>query len=472
MDNLDNNNDSNTSNDNHISDAIDDSSRCEFSTVTEGMNKEKVANESGIRKVLVVSYYFPPMGLSGVQRTLKFVKYLPSFDWSPIVLTTGTTNYFAFDETLLSDTEKSDLISIYRTEKDPFNLGRSKKNKTLQYPSRFKQKLFRMISQSVFIPDTRIRWKKYAIALGNQIIEENPDINLIFATAPPFTDFLVAKELSEKHNIPFVVDYRDLWMDNPQYFFPTAYHKRKALSLETGVLKHASKIFVITRTMKEKMLSRYKFLSHDDISIIPHGYDEEDFQPYRDVKPETNKLVITHCGLFPDDRTPKYFLKALKKFFEQMPEARSKIEARFVGIMRKSHIKMIMRYKLNDVVTTKGYLPHNEAVQNLMESDVLWMMLRNNVETPGRFFEYIGASKTMLICVPGGSIKQIAEESNSAFITKPKDINGIAKALHTIYDLWRQHYLPIPDESFVQQYDRQLLTKRLAREISFVANDG
>lgn len=454
----------------------------DFSTVTEKINDANVENanannaNNNMRKVLVVSYYFPPMGLSGVQRTLKFVKYLPDYDWSPIVLTTGATNYFAFDETLLCDTEKSDLISIYRTEKDPFNFNffnskKSKENKLLQYPSWLKQKLFRMISQSVFIPDSRIRWKKYAIELGNKIIEENPDIRLIFATAPPFTDFLVAKELSQKHNIPFVVDYRDLWLDNPQYFFPTPYHKRKALALETSVLKHTSKIFVITRTMKEKMMHRYRFLSYDDISIIPHGYDYEDFEPFLNVKPVQNKLVITHCGLFPDDRTPKYFFKALKKFFEQKPQARSKFEARFVGIMRKNHIKMIANYGLNDVVTVKGYLPHQEAVKNLMESDVLWMMLRNNIETPGRFFEYIGAAKTMLICVPDGSMKQIAEESNAAFITKPEDIDGIVRALNTIYDLWNQNYLPIPDSIFVKQYDRKALTKRLAREISFVAKE-
>jgi len=175
--------------------------------------------------------------------------------------------------------------------------------------------------------------------------------------------------------------------------------------------------------------------------------------------------------LFPDDRTPLYFFKALKKFFEEKPQARSKFEARFVGIMRKNHIKMITKYGLNDVVTVKGYLPHQESVKQLLESDVLWMMLKNNLETPGRFFEYIGAAKTMLICIPDGSIKQIAEESNAAFITKPKDVAGIVRALHSIYDLWSQNYLPLPDSSFVSQYDRKALTKRLAREISFVAKD-
>ena len=423
-----------------------------------------------VRKVLVVSYYFPPMGLSGVQRTLKFVKYLPEFDWLPIVLTTGATNYFAFDETLLNDINQSELISIYRTEKDPFKFNRkSNENKILQYPSRIKQKLFRMLSQTFFIPDSRITWKKYAVKLGSKIIEENPDINLIFATAPPFTDFLVAEELSKKYDIPYVLDYRDLWVDNPQYFFATPFHKMKAIKMETNVLRRSSKAFVITRTMKEKLLSRYRFLSHDDISILSHGFDAEDFLPFKNIKPNPKKLTITHCGLFPDDRTPKYFFKALVKFFDKRPEARRNFELRFIGIMRKAHIKMLERYDLTNIARLKGYLPHQEAIKHLLESDVLWMMLRNDIETPGRFFEYIGAKKTMLISVPRGSIRLIAEESNAAFTTYPKDVNGIAQAIETVYDLWRQKYLPIPDDSFVEQFERKLLTQKLAREISFVA---
>ena len=116
------------------------------------------------RQILMIAYYFPPMGLSGVQRTLKFVKYLPEYNWNPIVLTTGATRYYAFDETLLNDIDEN--IKIFRTEKDPFNRGKNKKNnKQVKYPSRFKQIIFRILSQSIFIPDSRIRWKSQIIGL-------------------------------------------------------------------------------------------------------------------------------------------------------------------------------------------------------------------------------------------------------------------------------------------------------------------
>jgi hypothetical protein len=309
-----------------------------------------INKKHNISKVLVIAYYFPPMGLSGVQRTLKFVKYLPEYNWQPIVLTTGITKYYAFDDTLLD--ELGETI-IYRTEKDPFNIRNKKNNTTINFPSPLKQKIRRLLLQSIFIPDSRKRWKKYAVALGEKIIEEHPDIKLIYATGPPFTDFLIANELSEKYNIPFVIDYRDLWADNSQYFFPTPFHKRKHISLEANIHTNASKSFVITRQMKEKIISRYRFIRHQDICIIPHGFDKADFN-HIDIQHNPNKLVIAHSGIFPDDRTPKYFLKAILKFLNANPNAKNKIELRFIGLLQMKYINLIKKYNLDKTHSPKS----------------------------------------------------------------------------------------------------------------------
>lgn len=417
------------------------------------------------REVLIVAYYFPPMGLSGVQRTLKFVKYLPKYHWKPIVLTTSSTNYYAFDESLLEDINKENT-KIYRTEKDPFQFKKNKINKLVNYPSRIKQILFRRISQTILIPDSRIGWKKYAVELGSKIIEENPNIKIIYATAPPYTDFLVAKELSIKHNIPFVVDYRDLWADNAYFYHATHFHKIKSLKLETEVLRFAQKSFVITRALKEKMLKRFKFLSHSDVGILPHGFDEEDFIPAKYIKPMSNKFVITHSGVFSDDITPKYFLKALKEFLLDNPEAEKYIEARFIGVMRKSHSKLITKLKLDEYVTQLGYVPHQKVIENLMQSDILWMMIPNDIATPSRFYEYIGARKPLIVCAPEGGIKNIASEYRAAITCAPNSIIEIKAALEKFHELWKLKKLPLPDEKYVMQYDRKYLTSLLAKEIS------
>ena len=415
-----------------------------------------------IRNVLVIAYYFPPMGLSGVQRTLKFVKYLPDYNWNPIVLTHTPTTYYAFDDTLLNEIESKN-IQIYRTtSKKKINKSRFI---TRKFPSYFTQKLGRAILQTIYIPDSKVRWKENAIDLGSKIIKEN-EISVIYATAPPFTDFLIAKELSKKFEIPFIVDYRDNWVDNPFHFYPTPFHKLKSIELETDILKHTKRAIVISRYNKELLIKRYKLISHNDISIIPHGYDDDDFSDYEKVKPNPNKFTITHSGVFQDDRTPKYFFKAISNLLKSNNSIESKLELRFVGVMRKSHQKLIKKYKLDNFVTCTGYLSHIDSVKNILESDVLWLMQNDNIRTPGKLYEYFGARKPMLVCVPDGFIRSLALESKAAIATDPQDVLQIEKAITTFFKLWEKKILPAPSDEFVTQFNRKNLTSDLARELA------
>lgn len=414
------------------------------------------------RNVLIIAYYFPPMGLSGVQRTTKFVKYLPEFGWNPVILTTNPGSFYAFDDSLTQNFEGNE-IKIYRTDSDVKHYSKPRKNK--KFPSYFRQKIGRMILQTLYQPDSRISWKKSAVKLGSQIIEEN-NIDVIFATAPPYTDFLVAQELSKKHNIPFIVDYRDVWIDNPFHFYPTPFHKNKAIKFETEILTHAEKAIVTTRHTKELLLRRYGFINHEDVKIISHGYDPDDFNKYINYQKKNDKFVITHSGLFQDDRNPKYFLKALSNFIKSNKSAESTIEARFVGLMRSSHLKYIKKYKLQNVVKCTGYLNHEESVMNLMDSDVLWFMLNDTVRSPGKLFEYFGARKPILACAPQGIIRKTALDSKAAIAVDPANIKEIENAISTFYQLWQNGTLPVPNDEFVQQFNRRKLTEDLAKELA------
>jgi glycosyltransferase involved in cell wall biosynthesis len=415
------------------------------------------------RTVLVVAYYFPPLGLSGVQRTLKFVKYLRDYGWKVIVLTTSPADYYAFDDSLLEECNDDGII-IYRTE-----AGNPKPAKQKKFPSYTLQKIGRAALQTIYQPDSCIKWKKHAVALGEQILEEH-NINAIFSTAPPFTDFLVADELAVKYHKPYIIDYRDSWVDNPFHFYATPFHKNYSIKLEKRVLTRAEKIIVTTRHSKELLLRRYKFLSHNDIKIISHGFDPEDFAPKSELSIDKSKFVITHSGLFQDDRTPKYFFKAMEAFLKKRPDAKSHFEARFIGLMRKPHEKLIKKYKLEENVNLVGYLSHKEAVKQLQESDVLWFMLNDTIRSPGKLYEYFGARKTMLACSPDGIIRKTALDSEAAFATGPKDVKAIENALENLYSLWKAGKLPIPSESFVEQYNRKFLTGELARELGLCAD--
>lgn len=419
------------------------------------------------QNVLVVSYYFPPMGLSGVQRTLKFVKYLPNNGWKPTVLTTNSNSYYAFDETLMAEIPD---LNIIRTAKDTiFSKVLNPKNnqqKTLKYPNYLLQKISRVVTQSIFQPDSKITWKKHALDLGREELSSGK-YNVIFATAPPFTDFLVAQKLAEEFNLPFVLDYRDLWVDNAYYYYLTTFHKNYAIKLEYEALKKAAKIIVTSRNLKETLLKRYNFLSPNDVVIIPHGYDAEDFADVRGISKAKEKFVLTHSGLFPDDLTPKYFLKAVKELLKEKPDLRSKIELKFVGLMRNSHLKLISSYKLNDITTITGYVSHKESIREILSSDALWIMIPNNIVTPSRLYEYIGSRKPFIMMAPSGDMKQTAIDSKVAITTDVKDITAIKNAILDYYTKWENNTLPQTSVDFIKKYDRKYLTEILARELAY-----
>ncbi len=411
--------------------------------------------------MLVIAYYFPPMGLSGVQRTLKFVKYLTHYDWNPIVLTSNSKDYYAYDQHL-SDELNSLNVSVIQAGKVAKETTKPKK-----FPSYFVQKIGRAIFQSIYLPDSKIGWKKYAVEKA-KFLFENYKINVIFATAPPYTDFLVAKELSQMYNVPFVIDYRDTWVDNSFNFYPTPFHKSYHIKLENEVLNYASKIIVTTRHSKETILKRYRFLSHNDVVIIPHGYDAEDFAN-KHIAPDRNRFVITHSGLFQDNRTPKYFLKALSNFLKKHSEAKNKVTAKFVGLMRNSHLKYIKKYGLTENVEVLGFKNHSETIDELMNSDILWLMMFDLDRSPGKLYEYIGAGKPILISSPNGNMRQVAMDTKAAIATEPKNVAEIEAAITKLYHQWQTGTLPKHDKNYASTFDRKKLTYDLSRELSLAA---
>ncbi len=189
------------------------------------------------RRVLVIAYYFPPMGLSGVQRTLKFVKYLPKFSWRPTVLTVEPRGYYAKDESLMRDLDNPE-ITVVRTA--PAGPGKLSRKDIVELPPERMRKTLSRFSDVLFIPDNKVGWISDAVKRALQLHKENP-FDLIFSTAPPFTDFLIGAAVKAKINKPLVLDYRDPWVDYPFKFYPTPLHKQRNIVLERRALR-ASRI--------------------------------------------------------------------------------------------------------------------------------------------------------------------------------------------------------------------------------------
>jgi glycosyltransferase involved in cell wall biosynthesis len=292
--------------------------------------------------------------------------------------------------------------------------------------------------------------------------------NLIFATAPPFTDFLIGKKLSERYNVPLVIDYRDVWHEYPYKTYPTPLHKYLNHRLEKGVLRSASAIITTNRRVKELLLKRYKFLQYNDVKIIPQGYDPADFADSKPGKRHDKKFRIAHAGTFYADRTPENFLKAVRQALETEPALAEKLELHFIGAFRDSDRKLITSLGLDRFSTIHGYLDHRPCVRELLAADVLWLTLGNDKQSPGKVYEYLGARKPILACVPDGFIKQTIAEAGAAIVVHPDDVDGIARAVVEFFKQHQRGKLPKPRDEVVERYNRVTLTEELAKVFGFL----
>jgi glycosyltransferase involved in cell wall biosynthesis len=162
-------------------------------------------------------------------------------------------------------------------------------------------------------------------------------------------------------------------------------------------------------------------------------------------------------------------LTALKSFIKSHPAAKHTIEVRFIGVMRSSHLKLIRKMELDDYIVTTGYVSHSESIRYLMESDVLWLTMNNNIRTLGKLYEYIGARKPIIISTPDGIMRKTALDTNAAIATEFDDTVAIQRAISEFYALWKNDKLPIPDEEYAKQFSRELITGDLVRELSMIA---
>jgi glycosyltransferase involved in cell wall biosynthesis len=414
------------------------------------------------RRVLVVAYYFPPMGLSGVQRTLKFVKYLPLYGWHPTVLTVQPEGYIARDESLLTDLPSATSRVVRTDAAGPAKLFRRKGVVTL--PTEWKRKLLSRISDSIFIPDNKTGWQRKAVSTALDLHREQP-FDLIFATAPPFTDFLIGRTLKTHFNIPLVLDYRDPWVDYPFKFYPTPYHRWRNTSLERRSLRASSHVVTTNRRVKELILKKYRFLGYHDIDIISQGFDPEDFvNATRQAVPSRDPRVMrfTYAGVFWEDRRPDAFLRALHNLLKERPALRGRIEAVFVGTFRSENRKLVVRLGLQNVVRILDYLPHIECIRELLASDVLWMTVGDDLGSPGKVYEYLGARKPILACAPEGFLKSAVLEAGGTVVA-PDDVAGIQQALLTYFAQWESGALKGPTDEDVEKYNRVILTRNLVR---------
>ncbi|MBI4429503.1 MAG: glycosyltransferase family 4 protein [Ignavibacteriales bacterium] len=412
------------------------------------------------RKVLMIAYYFPPMGLSGVQRTVKFAKFLPKFGWKPTILTVEPTGYFAIDNSLLKEVEDAG-VRILRT--GSFDANRLfRKRGVVRMPPEWVRKTLQFFGDVFLIPDTKIGWKRRALKAARELLHKE-HFDLIFATAPPQTDFLIGEELKRQFSLPLVLDYRDAWLEYPFKYFPTPLHTFLHRRMERRVVKASYRIITTHRRVKEGLLKRYRFLGYHDVVLITQGFDEEDFSSKERLS-RPGVMNIVHAGTFYAGRNPATLLLALSRVLHDNPQVRGRITVTFVGNVRERDRKLVKKLRLQNEVSFPGYLEHRECVNQLQSADVLWFVMDDDNSSPGKLYEYFGSRKTILASVIDGYTKQLLEECKAAIWVSPQDVQAHVNALLDLFSLFEKKKLPKVSDEFANRFNRLSLTGELAKQ--------
>ncbi|MFC2094477.1 glycosyltransferase [Bacteroidota bacterium] len=395
------------------------------------------------------------------------------YNWEPTVITAGEVGYFAHDDSLSKDLNNT-AVRVIRTEGGDPN-SRLSKFGTIKLPREIFRKVFNKLSQTFFIPDNKISWSRKAYSKAEELLQQE-HFDAIFVTGPPFSAMHVFSQIKKKHNIPLIVDYRDLWYDSYFAFYPTPVHRFLHKKMEYNVLKAADRIIVTNRKIKEKIINQYQFLTLNDVVIITHGFDPEDFEKPKIIPKTNNRMILTYSGIFMVYNTPKYFLEAFKKISIENPEIAKNIELHFVGFLRKENQRLIRKLKLREFVFDHGYVDHKDAVSKLVSSDVLWMMVgkRRNIDAilPGKIYEYIGAKKPIIACVSDGAAKLAIQDYPASYICEPQNVNEIKKTILKVYDDYKTGNFASVDDEFLINFRRDYLTEKLTKEFQFSINTG
>lgn len=423
------------------------------------------------KKLLIITYYFPPAGGPGVQRWLKFVKYLPEFDVQPIVYVPENPTYPIVDKGLVS--EISDKVIVLKNKIwEPYQLASIfSKNKTKKissgiFPHKKKQtfldKTFLWVRGNLFIPDARVFWVKPSVSYLEKYIKEN-NIDTIVTSGPPHSLHLIGLELKEKLNVKWFADFRDPWTT-------IGYHKSLRLSnyaakkhknLEHKVLNTADTIIVTSKTTK----TEFQAITNKPISVITNGYDLEKVEK----EPLDTKFTLAHIGSFLSERNPKFLWECLVELVNEIPDFKKHLEIKLIGAVSQEVLDSIEEFKLNDYLNLLGYVSHHEAIAHQKKSQVLLLIEINSEDTksiiPGKLFEYMVSNRPIIAIGPQGSdFADIITETNTGVFF---DYSEKVKLKSVILDFYNQ-FLEGKLQSYgvgLQQYSRKNLTKQLAQLI-------
>lgn len=391
--------------------------------------------------------------MGGIQRSLNFCRYLPKFKWKPIVLTVKDIKYFTQDKNLLDEV----TCKVYRSESlDPLRVLHKVKS------SEFKsiKKKYQKLSDFFFVPDNKIGWLYYAVKLGIKIVKAE-NIDVVFASAPPYTSLLAGYLIAKAKNKPLVCEFRDPW---PYYTdYPTIFHRKINEYLKRKALSKSIKVITVNEAIKLDLVNSK--IPENKIIVMPAGYSPDDFNISTKVHgKQSNRFTITYTGSFVPPRTPVYFLKAIAELVQEKKLSPEEFKLELVGLPTEEEIKTIKELNLEKIVNLTSYLPHKGSIKKLIEADVLWVMMGEGekIALPGKMGEYLGARKPILATIPAeGPCANVIRQTKAGVIVPPTDIPAVKSAIYNFYLQFKENKL-FSITPQVDEFSYVALTKKLA----------
>lgn len=428
-----------------------------------------------MNKVLILTYYWPPGGGAGVQRWLKFVKYMRLYNWEPVVYTVENGEMPVIDESLQKDVPEGTIVlktpiwepyTIYkrvigRKKEDKINASFLNENKK----SGFAEKISVWIRGNFFIPDARKFWIRPSIGYLNDYIKNN-SIYHVISSGPPHTMHLIALGLKKKHpGLKWIADFRDPWtnIDFYQKLMLSPWADRKHHTQELSVLRNADLVLSIGQTMSNEFTQMYSEAGGtnlDKFKVITNGFDEEDLN--KNGEPKDSRFSIAHIGTLVKDRNPSVLWKVLAELVKENAAFKKQLEIKLVGKVDIFVKEQIAAHKLSAFVKKIDYLPHNEVIKEQQKSRVLLLLVNNTANAKGiltgKFFEYMSSGSPVLAIGPvDGDLAEIIKATNCGLISGFDDAENLRKNILAYFEGGYVNR----NESAINKYSRKELTKKL-----------
>ncbi|CAL2077015.1 glycosyltransferase, family GT4 [Tenacibaculum sp. 190524A02b] len=416
-------------------------------------------------KVLIITYYWVPSGGSGVQRWLKFVKYLRDFGIEPIIFTVENPSYPIIDTSLIKDIpenlkvikskiwDPNSILSKIKKEKPSTSAGFLDANPSLI------GKVLQYIRANYFIPDARKFWIRPAVKTLEKYIVNN-HVDLIITTGPPHTTHLIGLQLKKKLGLKWIADFRDPWTEI-DYFHQLPLTKsslKKHYKLEKEVLKSADCTIVVGKTMKESYKNNAK-----RVEVLTNGYDKESENKSFSLD---SKFSITHIGLMNADRNPIILWEVLAEIASENKSFANDLEIKLIGKVAEEVIVDLEKFKFENI-NRINYVPHDEVLKYQKSSQVLLLAV-NKVPSAkgiitGKIFEYLQARRPILAIGPeDGDLAEILKETNAGFIVGFNNKSQLKEIVVNLYNNYLNKSLEV-DSRNIAKYHRKNLTEQLSQ---------